>query len=278
MDQNDVLELRGGLQGGKNFYKLFFTIIKYDLLYQPEEFDLKIYWDPKHVSTYTHFEETEPWQKIVEFLISHLNINASKVNISHHIGDPYPDNEHYLTRSFWPYNQKETFLSEVKSMRIFKKSKLQTQKNKVCFWRYNKSLLSQLDRKTISAEYRSKNSAYTPEEWSTLANYLNTKYNFVELEYRTPIREVFYHLSTCEFVVGYGGMWHNLTTSLGIPMISILNISQTSDDEGSTRWNRQSIDRAHPNEHLCFPTIEKITDDKYFEGLLELANSIKRKF
>lgn len=276
MDQNNVLELRGGLQGGKIFYKLLFTIIKYDLLYQPEEFDLKIYWDPKHVSTYTHFEETEPWQKIVEFLISHLNINASKVNISHHIGDPYPDNEHYLTRSFWPYNQKETFLSEVKSMRIFKKSKLQTQKNKVCFWRYNKDLLSK--SKNLGPDLLGKSLAYSPEEWSTLFDFLKTKYNIIELEYRTPIREVFYHLTTCEFVVANGGMWHTLATSLGKPMISIIDTSQANLNLNNftTTYSEYIINIAHANEYICHPTIEQITDNKYFNSLLHEAQKKTR--
>ena len=283
MDQNDVLELRGGLQGGKNFYKLLFTIIKYDLLYQPEEFDLKIYWDPKHVSIHTHFEDTEPWQKILEFLIHHLNINANKINISHHIGDPYPNDEHYLTRNFWPYNQGERFLSEVKTMRIFRESRLQTQKNKVCFWRYNKDLLCK--PKNLDADILGKSLAYSPEEWSTLFDFLKTKYNLIELEYRTPIREVFYHLTTCEFVVANGGMWHNLATSLGKPMISIINTLQANssvlnlnDPTNKTTYNEVTLNRAHPNEYVCHPTIEQITDDIYFEVLLKQANSMKRNF
>lgn len=33
-------------------------------------------------------------------------------------------------------------------------------------------------------------------------------YNIVELCYRTPVREAFYHLKECSFFVGYDGMWH----------------------------------------------------------------------
>jgi len=44
-------------------------------------------------------------------------------------------------------------------------------------------------------------------------------YNVVELEYRTPIREVFYHIATCSFVISYDGMWHYIAKNCFKPMI-----------------------------------------------------------
>lgn len=44
-------------------------------------------------------------------------------------------------------------------------------------------------------------------------------YEVVELTYRTQIREVFYHISTCHFVMCYDGMWHYVAKNYMKPMI-----------------------------------------------------------
>lgn len=44
-------------------------------------------------------------------------------------------------------------------------------------------------------------------------------YYVVELCYRSPIREVFYHIKTCHFVMCYDGMWHYIAKNFMKPMI-----------------------------------------------------------
>lgn len=72
---------------------------------------------------------------------------------------------------------------------------------------------------------------YDPYQWndSIIGPMVNQGYNVVEIDYRTPIREVMYHLYTCGLVICYEGMWHYLAHSMATPMIVIAagNVTRT---------------------------------------------------
>lgn len=57
--------------------------------------------------------------------------------------------------------------------------------------------------------------------WDYIIKLMATVYDYdiVELSYRTPISEVYYHISTCDFVVCYDGMWHYVAKNFMKPMI-----------------------------------------------------------
>lgn len=56
--------------------------------------------------------------------------------------------------------------------------------------------------------------------WYDWLNSVKKNYNTVEINYRTPIREVIYHLSTCEFSFsGTGGISTQFSVGLGTPTL-----------------------------------------------------------
>jgi hypothetical protein len=57
-------------------------------------------------------------------------------------------------------------------------------------------------------------------EWEYIIQSLrNLDYQVVEIDYRTPIREVLFHIRTCELVFSYEGMWHYISKNLFKPHI-----------------------------------------------------------
>jgi len=59
-------------------------------------------------------------------------------------------------------------------------------------------------------------------KWEIFIEYLRKYFDVTEIEYRTPISEVMYHLSTCEFCIGYSGMWGMHANALRTPKISLI--------------------------------------------------------
>lgn len=87
---------------------------------------------------------------------------------------------------------------------------LPTDENKVVIWRplYN-AQVPRYWKRTIEND-----------DWNLIIYKLKEiGYNIVELCYRTPIREATYHISTCNFIVCYDGMWHYIARNFWKPMI-----------------------------------------------------------
>jgi len=58
------------------------------------------------------------------------------------------------------------------------------------------------------------------EEWTLAKDLMDMQgYDVVEIDYRTPIREAFWHINTCECTVSYEGMWHYVAKNFQKPMI-----------------------------------------------------------
>lgn len=61
---------------------------------------------------------------------------------------------------------------------------------------------------------------FTKDKWDQVKDILTIQgYNIVEIDYRTPISEVFYHIRTCEVCLCYEGMWHYVARNMFKPMI-----------------------------------------------------------
>ena len=270
----DILEvnLAARMVAGNLANKLGYLFMYYHAHNFTGDINLNLFWLPKELLMRTHYEDVESWIEKHDYLTRKLNI-AGDINISHYVTkqkkmynlEIYKADE--IIKLSGPYIRKTYKLP---NKPIFK-TNLQTQKNKVCFWRYDKNRLAHHrgpDHKNYFEAWY-KDNTYTADEWCKIYDFLNENYNVVEIEYRTPIREVFYHLSTCEFVVGYGGMYHVLSDYLDNPMISILNPRNPINLRLPTAHTLQY-------EHVCLPTIDQITDLGYFKSLIHKAKNKTR--
>jgi len=58
------------------------------------------------------------------------------------------------------------------------------------------------------------------EDWNIAKELMDMQgWDVTEIDYRTPIREAFWHINTCECTVSYEGMWHYVAKNFQKPMI-----------------------------------------------------------
>lgn len=157
-------------------------------------------------------------------------------------------------------------LNEKQKKNLIFRNMLPTQKNKVCVWGWRESDVTtrRYNRKhALSNKHRThKTEVFSEDEWNILIEYLKSRFTVVELFYRTPIREVFYHLRTCDFSIGTTGMYHNTSAGLGNPQISL----------GSMR--PPSFNFLCMNEHhIVKPSIDQLTTDSFFDESVEKARN-----
>jgi hypothetical protein len=63
---------------------------------------------------------------------------------------------------------------------------------------------------------------FTVGEWERIIQFLELKgYNLVELGYRTPVNEAFYHIRTSSFCIFYDGMWQYIARNFCKPVITL---------------------------------------------------------
>ena len=92
----------------------------------------------------------------------------------------------------------------------------------------------------------------TNDHWDDIINSLSAAGLYtVELTYRTPVSEAFYHISTCRQVICYDGMWHYIARNFHKPIM-------VASKEGVTKYHTPQCYRIHkdmyPNEEnlsLC---------------------------
>lgn len=82
--------------------------------------------------------------------------------------------------------------------------------NKIVLW-----------RPTFNAqEPRSFKQPFETEQWLKAIDMIEMHgYKVIEIDYRTPVSEAFYHIKTCRATVSYEGMWHYVAKNLCKPMI-----------------------------------------------------------
>lgn len=95
----------------------------------------------------------------------------------------------------------------------------------------------------------------TESEWDDIiSSTRRAGFNVIELNYRTPIAEAMYHISTCRQVICYDGMWHYLARNFMRPTVVI-------SSEGVTRYHTPHCIRAtphHDDEHNIFWWMDNI--------------------
>lgn len=99
-------------------------------------------------------------------------------------------------------------------------------KNKVCVFKPSDSLLSEHHQRHIANtiaktfQFNDLTRRESQYDWELWLERIKNNYNVVEIEYRTPIREVLYHLSTCEFSFSAtGGVAQTISVSLQTPTL-----------------------------------------------------------
>lgn len=206
------LNLTGSLLIGSVGRNIIWQVFKYCLDNNPKELNVNISWYDGHILRYSHFEDQESFQEKINYLLSQLNLGDCKLNITHKLQRYRDGNPPIFEKFFKTY--------KLNAYEVFKYNKVK--KNKVCFWRFDVTYNSANRLGKSTRETEAKLFSMFPEDWEDLYHMLNEKYTVVELSYRTPIREVMYHLRECDFCVGYGGMYHTLVNMLSKPMFCIL--------------------------------------------------------
>ena len=123
-------------------------------------------------------------------------------------------------------------------------------KNKVVIWRPLFNAERARDWKWVVSN----------DMWEEAIDYLKQLgYTIVELEYRTPIREVFYHIATCNFVVCYDGMWHYVAKNAFKPMIVT---------------SRSTITKYHTPYAMMLSELDRIPQNNFLYRIKNLHNFI----
>lgn len=123
-------------------------------------------------------------------------------------------------------------------------------------WAHHDSKLPENTKKVVI--WRASFNAEPPREWKTLINHDGWDtiikileghgYEVVELTYRTPISEVYYHIATCHFCVGYDGMWHYVAKNYWKPMLILSRSAVTKyHTKHAIPLNEAGYGHAHRN-------------------------------
>lgn len=170
----------------------------------PVNFNIHWYHAEDHLH---HFEDPETIVERLEY--SHMFYkDQSKVTVKHIFNST--DTELWVKRfrgihfSPDPNNRINSWIHKSTSF-------TQTVENKVVIWRPISNAETPRQWKNIIDNYT----------WDYIIKLLETVYGYhvVELTYRNPISEVYYHLSNCNLVVCYDGMWHYVAKNFLKPMI-----------------------------------------------------------
>jgi len=122
-------------------------------------------------------------------------------------------------------------------------------------------------------------------KWEIFIEYLRKYFDVTEIEYRTPISEVMYHLQTCGVVLGYMGMWSEHASLLNTPMIHLVDFSNFpkrylmmyEDYNEKELLEKRIYDFSARNYNSITAgnhTLEDLININYFKGLVERAKSV----
>ena len=159
-----------------------------------------------------HFEDPETIIERFEYINNFYVKDLTEVNIIHH------------------FNSDDTLLY-YNRYDGYTRSRSGTEKNRLKI-KYNQWEFRELGSETVPGKivmWTQVNNAEVPrlfkrpflkEEWRQVKELIELQgYDVTEIDYRTPVSEVLYHISTCECTVSYEGMWHYVAKNLHKPMI-----------------------------------------------------------
>lgn len=163
---------------------------------------------------YHHCEDPETILERFDY-IHNFYLNKGSIKIDHTFNSTYYLPERWeFKKDGVPLDFTPRYEKSVNHWSFDQRSYLPTDKNKVVIWRPMMN----------AEEPRLWKRRVTNEEWQLIIdNLVDLGYNVVELEYKTPVSEVVYHINTCAFTVSYDGMWHYVAKNFWKPMIVFSN-------------------------------------------------------
>lgn len=203
----DYIVVAGTIGCGDFMNYLNVAYLKSYLLQTPVTIDF--HWS--HSKDYNfHFEDPETIIEKIDYFNSFYLKEKSEVIINHK----------FDSKNIYAFSQR--FIPTKNNFRFHYKKKVFHQND----WVF-RHVQDPIDKKIVI--WNSVNNASNPRMfkrsfdrygWNAVIEKIQSQgYKVTEIDYRTPIREVLYHISTCEATVSYEGMWHYVAKNLNKPMI-----------------------------------------------------------
>ena len=179
-------------------------------LQSPQEFDLV--WKKEYLHTLKFLDQSETIQYQFDYtlrFVKNKNFTVNHITVS-------TEERKQLTKAFkWASFYGDGIYSFT-SKNVEFKNILPTHKNKLVIYR-DTFVNHDLPKSGKSKKY------WNYEQWQEVINFLKQHFFIVEIEYRTPISEVMYHLATAEIVLGHDGMWHTYAGAFRKPRITLFH-------------------------------------------------------
>lgn len=157
-----------------------------------------------------HFEDPETIIERFEYIHNFYNKTDVEVKVNHIFNS---DNMSLYANRFEGYSRirKGGKRDSLKwNDWMFRKLPVATQPGKIVMW----NPLSNAE------EPRPFKRTFDREDWNKVISIIEMQgYTVTEIDYRTPISEVMYHIATCECTLSYEGMWHYVAKNMMKPMI-----------------------------------------------------------
>lgn len=205
----NYIEWKGTIGVGDSMMGLNTCHMISHLLQTPVHMDVHWYHDKNYLF---HCEDPETIVERFEFIQTCYK-NSENVIVNHIFNSKDDDLHEQRFRGFQRIDKKRGAVFSGLNSWIFREDLFVPPKeNKVVIWKPFKN----------ATPARLWKRSFREKDWRKVENhYLRQKhgYDVVELSYRTPIREAFYHISTCKFVVCYDGMWHYITRNFMKPAV-----------------------------------------------------------
>ena len=192
----------GDLQMGMNM-----AYFRSQLLQKPITVELHWYHGKHYLY---HFEDPETILERFKYINSMMIKEKTDVTFKHKF---FSNDAYVYTRRAVGYNQVKWGHPRIRDCEWLMKGWDEPREgNKIVVWRstFNAQLPRRFKR------------TFDGDIWLQMFDILREQgYEIQEIDYRTPIREVFFHLRTCICTVSYEGMWHYVAKNLCTPMIVI---------------------------------------------------------
>lgn len=249
----DYIKWKGTVGIGDSMYGLNIAYMRSFVNQKPTTIDIH-YFFPK--DDIYHYEDPEPLIERVEYLRSRF-LWKDIVNVNYIFNSE--DTRLYQHKY---YNVKRHRFSELYRYWSFDPTLNTTPKyGKIVLWRPTNNLRQQLSGYKMPL---------LESQWQKLIDILGYfGYDVVEIDYRTPISEVVYHIRTCECCISYEGMWHYVSKNFFKPHIVF-------SSSNITKWHTPAAIRID-DEKLDFDKeIHKL--DYWIDHATERAESYKFLF
>jgi len=208
---SDHLEWKGTIGHGDSMMGLNVAHMMASLLKTTVQMDVHWYHDKDYLF---HPEDPETIVERFDYIHSMYH-NSNTVKVNHIYNSTEEDVRNIRFRGFIEDNKKRGQVINGLNSWIFRRDLFTPpERNKIVIWK-------PFDNATPAPKWKL---SFSEKDWSKIVkHYLIRKhrYNVVELSYRTPIREVFYHIRTCNYVICYDGMWHYITRNFIKPSFVI---------------------------------------------------------